>query len=133
MWTTIAERIVVGLFVLLLFAGAAGHVLSPEFYAPMVPEPIPLWLANALSTVAEAAIGLALLVPSTRWLGAMAFVGLMVAFLPIHIWDLFREAPAVGSAGAAVVRLVFQALFIGGGAWLVAQTRARAPDQAVGS
>ncbi|MEL6341973.1 MAG: MauE/DoxX family redox-associated membrane protein [Myxococcota bacterium] len=118
MLITVLERVVFGLFVFLMLAGAAGHVLNPDFYAPMVPAPIPLWFANVASTIVEGALGIMLIVPRTRRWGAIGFTALMVAFLPIHIWDLFREDPAVGSTTAAVVRLVFQFAFIAGGVWL---------------
>ena len=36
----------------------------------------------------------------------------MVAFLPIHIWDLFKEVPAIGSQNAAIIRLIVQFIFI---------------------
>jgi hypothetical protein len=36
----------------------------------------------------------------------------MVLFLPLHIIDIFKETPAVGSHQAALIRLPFQFLFI---------------------
>lgn len=112
------SRLALGFCVLLMLGGAINHIISPAFYAPLVPAPVPLWLANVASTVAEGGIGLLLLLPRTRRLGAILFTALMVAFLPLHVWDLLKETPVVGSTAAAVVRLVFQALFIGLGAWL---------------
>ncbi len=107
------------LFSLLMLLGAINHVVSPDFYAPLVPAPIPLWFANAASAVVEAALGVMLLVPKTRRWGAMGFVLLMLAFVPIHIWDALKEQPAVGSHTAAAIRLVVQGLFLLGGVWLV--------------
>jgi hypothetical protein len=37
----------------------------------------------------------------------------MIAFFPIHIWDLLKEVPAIGSKDAAIIRLVVQFIFIG--------------------
>lgn len=110
-------------YALLMIAGAIGHVVSPDFYAPLVPEPIPLWFANIASTVVEGLLGVLLLVPKTRRLGAIGFTALMIAFVPIHVWDALKEQPAVGSHTAAAIRLVVQALFIAGGVWLERRLR----------
>jgi hypothetical protein len=41
---------------------------------------------------------------------------LMIAFLPIHIIDIFRENPVIGSQVAALIRVPVQLLIIAG-AW----------------
>ncbi|MEO0325957.1 MAG: hypothetical protein AAF447_23605 [Myxococcota bacterium] len=102
----------------IMAVGALGHVLAPDYYAPMVPAPIPLGLANVVSVVAEAATAVLLFRPAWRRWGFVAFTALMVAFLPIHVWDLFRDEHFVGSFPAAVVRLLVQFVFIGLGAGL---------------
>ncbi len=102
---------------LLLFS-AAGHLFSPSFYEAMIPPFIPAMLANVLAAVVEAAIGVALIWPKYRKWGGLGFALLMVAFLPIHIWDLVREEPAVGSTLAAAIRLVVQFLLIYAGWWI---------------
>ena len=100
----------IGIYLLasLMILGAIGHLVSPQFYAPMVPDFIPLALANIASFVVELAIGMGLIFPSTRRLAGLGFALLMVAFLPIHVWDLLRDDPAIGSFSAAVIRLVLQ-------------------------
>lgn len=107
-----------GIFALLMLAGAVGHVVKPEFYAPMIPPPIPPAFANIAATIVEGAIGVLLLLPRTRALGFFAFCALMIAFLPLHVWDLVRDDPVVGSFGAAIVRLVIQFAIIGASAWM---------------
>lgn len=91
---------------------AVGHILKPEFYAAMIPEFIPATAAHVLSAIVEFAVGIALLIPKTRKYGALGFMALMIAFLPIHVWDALREEPAVGSTTAAYIRLVIQFLLI---------------------
>ncbi len=103
------------LFGILMLGGAVGHLVAPEFYAGLIPEPIPESLANGLAVVVEAAIGIGLLVPRTRAKAGLAFAVLMVGFMPLHIWDATKELPMVGSHAAAAVRLVVQVLFIAGG------------------
>jgi len=36
----------------------------------------------------------------------------MIAFLPIHVWDLFRAEPAIGSMNAAIIRVLIQFVLI---------------------
>jgi len=112
------KKALTGFFAFLMIGGAIGHVASPDFYAPLVPPPIPLWFANVASTVVEGTIGIMLIVPRTRALGIAMFCALMVAFMPIHIWDLTKDQPAVGSTTAAIIRIVVQVVFIVASAWL---------------
>ena len=111
-------KILTFFFAAIMLLGAYFHVANPNFYKPLVPPFIPLNVANILSTIAEAAIGIALLVPSLRKWGALGFLLLMIAFLPLHTWDLFREKPAMGSQTAAIIRFVIQLVVIYGGWWL---------------
>ena len=103
---------------ILMLAGAFGHFLAPEFYAPMIPDFISDVFANISSGIVELLIGIALLIPSTRKLGGLAFMLLMIAFLPLHVWDVVRSDPIMGSAGAAVFRLLMQFGLIYAGFWI---------------
>ncbi|MEM6299737.1 MAG: hypothetical protein AAF740_13700, partial [Bacteroidota bacterium] len=112
------KKVLPYIFGIIMLLGAIGHIVSPELYAPMVPDFISLTLANVLSVIAEAVIGVALLVPKYRKVGALLFAGLMLAFLPIHIWDMLKENPAIGPAPVPQIRIVVQLMFIYGGWWL---------------
>ena len=101
-----------------MLAGAAAHVAVPELYLPMIPEFIPPGLANGAAALLELVVGLALLVPKYRSWGGLAFMVLMIVFLPLHVWDLLREDPVVGSQAAAAVRLVMQGILIYAGWWI---------------
>lgn len=103
------------LFGVMMLGGAVGHLVAPEFYAGLIPEPIPEALANGFAAIVEGAIGIGLLVPRTRAKAGLAFAVLMVGFMPLHIWDALKEAPMVGSHTAAGIRLVIQVLLIAGG------------------
>jgi uncharacterized membrane protein len=110
----------IGIYILaaiMLFA-AYAHIRWPKFYKPMVPKPIPLSWANIFSVITEAGIAILLLLPSYRKIGGLAFMVLMIVFLPIHIWDLFRERPVMRSRTGAVIRLLIQFLLIYVG-WLI--------------
>ena len=103
---------------LLLLASAIGHAIRPEFYAPMIPDFISVSLANILATIVEAAVGIMLLIPRYRKWGGLSFMALMIAFMPIHVWDLFRENPAIGAPPMPAIRLVFQFVLIYAGWWI---------------
>lgn len=106
------------LFALILISGAVFHIIAPAFYAPMTPDFVSLEVANITAAIVEGTVGILLLIPRYRKLGALGFFLLMLAFLPIHIWDWTKDVPAVGSKTAAVVRLVVQVVLIYGGWWL---------------
>ena len=112
------KKIVPYTLALLLLASAIGHAIRPEFYAPMIPDFISVSLANILAIITEAAVGIMLIVPKYRKWGGLGFMALMIAFLPIHVWDLFRESPAIGAPPMPAIRLAFQFLLIYAGWWI---------------
>lgn len=106
------------LFSILLLLGAVNHIISPDFYRPMIPDFLPSWPVNVSIAMVEAVIGVALLLKPYRKMAGLAFMILMLAFLPIHIWDLVKETPAVGSTTNAWIRLAVQFVLIYGGWWI---------------
>jgi uncharacterized membrane protein len=109
-----------------LLISAAAHVLNPDFYAAMIPNFIPVTLANILATIVELIVGIALILPRYRKMGGLLFMLLMIAFLPIHIWDLFREEPAIGAAPMPMIRFIIQLLLIYAGWWIFNDKKASA-------
>ena len=106
------------LFAAILILSGIMHVINPEAYTAMIPSFIPEILANLFAAITEIAIGIMLLIPRYRRLGGIGFAFLMILFLPVHIWDLFREVPAIGSFGGAVIRLIIQFGLIWAGWWI---------------
>jgi len=103
-------RIIFAIF--MVFAGVQ-HFLKPEFYISFVPSFLPYTTAIIyVSGIVEIVLGLMLFIPKYIKMGAMGIMLLMLVFLPIHIWDIFSDAPAIGSHKAALVRLPVQLLFI---------------------
>lgn len=92
--------------------GAYNHIAAPEFYNNFIPDFLPKLIVNYISAIIEFIIGVLVIFPKMRVLGAKAFIILMICFFPVHIWDLFREEPAIGSFNLAVVRIFIQFLFI---------------------
>ncbi len=101
---------------LALFLGYAGiqHFLKPDFYEPFVPAFLPAkTMIVYASGAVELLLGILLLVPKYTKKAATGIIILMLLFLPIHIWDIFQETPAIGSQQAALIRVPVQFVFIG--------------------
>ena len=104
-------KVVLAIF--LIFGGVI-HFISPNNYIPFVPSFLPFTLAIVyVSGLFEILFGLALFFKKLEIIGAWGILILMLLFLPIHIWDVFSETPAIGSQNAALVRLPIQFLLIG--------------------
>jgi uncharacterized membrane protein len=112
------KKILPILLAIFLLFGAYQHIAAPDFYAAFIPDFIPKSVANILAAIAEAVVGITLIIPRFRKWGGLGFFLLMLAFLPIHIWDLVREVPAIGSFKAAVIRFFVQLLLIYAGWWI---------------
>ena len=103
--------------VLALFLGFAGisHFANPSFFNDIVPPWLPpspeFW--TYISGVAEIAVAVALIRPSTRRAGAIAAIWLFIAVYPANIymvWDWRNETASQQFISWA--RLPFQFLFI---------------------
>ena len=103
--------------VLALFLGFAGimHFANPSFFNDIVPPWLPpsriFW--TYISGVAEIAVAIALIRPSTRRAGAIAAAWLFIAVYPANIymvWDWRNEVASQQFISWA--RLPFQFLFI---------------------
>ena len=103
--------------VLAFFLGLAGitHFANPSFFNDIVPPWLPpspaFW--TYISGVAELAVAIALIRPSTRRAGAIAAAWLFIAVYPANIymvWDWRNEAASQQFISWA--RLPFQFLFI---------------------
>ena len=70
----------------------------------------PYWWQSLASVILMAGVGL--LFHSTRYDAGLAVLIMMVGFLPLHIWDVFRERPAMGSKMLAWIRLPLQGVLI---------------------
>ena len=103
-------QILLGIFMIF---GGVQHFLNPEFYEPFVPGFLPFKsVVIFLSGVITVFLGALLFIPKFTKFGAIGIFALMLVYLPIHIWDVFSETPAIGSHEAALVRLPVQFIFI---------------------
>jgi uncharacterized membrane protein len=106
-------------FAVILVAGGVNHIFNPKFYNRFIPSVFPKLLVNYVSGVVEIVLGVGVLFLGTRYWSALGIFILMVAFLPLHVIDLFREKPAIGSRTLAIIRLPIQFLLIWGAWWLM--------------
>lgn len=95
-----------------MLLGALGHFFRPEFFYAIVPDFLPKREVVFLTGIPELLIGLGVLWPRTRALAGLGFSLLCLAFLPLHIWDLFRENPAITPQIAAIIRVFIQFILI---------------------
>ena len=103
-------KIVIALF--MIYAGIQ-HFIKPNFFIPFVPDFLPLKTTIIYASgVAEILVGVLLLIKKYAKIGAIGILVLLFLFLPIHIWDVFAEVPAIGSQKAALIRLPIQFLLI---------------------
>ena len=101
------------LFALFMIMGGVQHFIKPNFYLPFVPSFLPFPMAIIyLSGIVEVALGVLLLFTKYARIAATGIFILMLLFLPVHIWDIISETPAIGSHKAALIRLPFQFLFL---------------------
>ncbi|NJB85348.1 putative membrane protein [Lewinella marina] len=107
-------------FAVVLVAAGIYHFVNPRFYYSIIPHWMPKAAANAAGGLAEIVIGLAMLWPATRVYGLYAAAALMILFLPIHVVDLQRPRPVIGSKAVAAGRLLLQFVLIG---WLYWEAR----------
>jgi uncharacterized membrane protein len=105
-------------FVLTLVFGAililtgTIHFLKPKIYFRFIPDFLPKNAINTLAGLVEIVLGIGVFIPDLRYLATLGILLLMLAFLPIHAIDVFRERPAIGSHWLAIVRLPLQFVLI---------------------
>lgn len=103
-------------FAILMMAAGINHFIYPRIYKRFIPKILPLNTTNYLVGLLEALVGLGLLLSVTFHLSALVLLIVMISFLPLHVMDVFKEKPAIGSKTLAYIRLPIQLLLIWG-AW----------------
>ena len=104
----------------LMVMGGYGHFTSPALTDNFIPDFLPKQLVHFVTGIVELTLGVGLLLPQYRMQAAWGIFGLMIAFLPLHVMDLFREQPIIGSIKAAQIRVPVQFLLIFM-AWFIAK------------
>ena len=103
-------KIVIAIF--MIYAGAQ-HFIKPTFFMPFVPAFLPLKTTIIyVSGAVEILLGTMLFLKKYAKFGAFGILILLILFLPIHIWDVISQTPAIGSKQAAFIRLPIQFILI---------------------
>lgn len=100
--------------------GGVNHFIKPEMYAPFIPAFLPNQFINYLSGILEIVCGVGVFIPPFRRWAAWGILAMMLLFLPLHIWDVFREKPAIGKHEVALIRLPIQFVLIAW-AWFISK------------
>lgn len=103
----------------MVYAGIS-HFRKPEIFLPFIPDFFPKEGFNYLVGITEIIVGIGTFIPKFRAQAAWGILFLMVTFLPLHIIDVFKENPAIGTHQAALIRLPFQFVLIGW-AWYISK------------
>jgi uncharacterized membrane protein len=105
-------------FAAILILAGVNHFINPQIYSPFIPDWMPLVLTNIFTGIIEVILGIGLLLKKYRRAAAFGVFILMLLFLPLHLVDVFKARPAIGSKTLAIVRLPIQFLLIWG-AWYI--------------
>lgn len=108
----ILKLILTFIFGAFMIFGGVNHFLKPEMYLPFIPNMLPEIAINYLSGILEIVLGIGVFIPKFRTPATFGIMLLMLAFLPLHIMDVFKETPAIGSHQAALIRLPIQFVLI---------------------
>lgn len=107
--------ILFGIFILL---GGMVHFVNPAMYLPFIPDFLPAMAVNYAAGMVEIMAGICVFIPRVRSFGTLVILVLMVAFLPLHVADVFKEHPVIGSHQIALFRLPLQFVLIAW-AWFI--------------
>ncbi len=98
---------------IVMLLGGVAHFLRAEFFVAFMPNTFPYKdFCVAASGVAEIVLGIGLLIPRFRTMAAAGVLIMLVLYFPLHIVDLNRYIPRVGSKAVAWIRLPIQVLLI---------------------
>ena len=114
-YVTLALTFLFGAFMIF---GGVNHFRTPAMYEPFFADSLPKTALIYASGVLEIVIGLLVFIPQYRHWGTLGILALMLAFFPLHLFDVFSDTPAVGSHQAAIYRLIMQFVLIGW-AWYI--------------
>jgi uncharacterized membrane protein len=106
------------LFGSIMILAGCMHFIKPHVYDNFIPDFMPKVLVNYITGIVEIFIGIGTVTKKFRKQATLALVLLMIAFLPLHTIDLFKEQPAIGSHLIAVIRFPIQFILIGW-AWFI--------------
>ncbi|MGY8908766.1 MAG: hypothetical protein ACKVIG_02740 [Flavobacteriales bacterium] len=90
------------------------HIIKPNFFKNFIPDFFPKLFVNYFIGFIEFFLGVGLFFDKYIEFSAISIIILLILLLPIHIWDVTKKRPAIGSKKIAIVRIPFQFLLIYG-------------------
>ena len=84
------------------------HIIKPQIFKHFIPKGFPKKTVNYSIGLLEFLLGFGLFLPNTVKIAALGIIILLALLLPIHIWDVTKKRPAIGSKIIAIVRIPFQ-------------------------
>lgn len=90
------------------------HFVKPHFFKHFIPDFFPKKLVNYVIGFIEFALGLGVFFSETVEMASLGIFFLLIFLLPIHIWDVTKERPAIGSKKLAIIRIPFQFILMYG-------------------
>ena len=99
-------------FGIVMIVAGINHFRHSAIYLPFIPEFLPQQFVNQTTGIIEILLGMGVFIPQFRQRAAFGIFLLMIIFLPLHVWDVFRDKPAIGSHQIALIRLPIQFLLI---------------------
>lgn len=102
-------RIIFGLF--FAYAGFM-HFKKPKFFNGFIPNFLPKLTINYVFGFIEIILGIGFFLNQITKSAALGVFVLLLLFLPIHIWDLTKKRPAIGSKKLAIIRIPLQFLLM---------------------
>lgn len=100
------------LFGILMILAGINHFRNSAIYLPFIPAFLPQQFVNQATGILEILLGIGVFIPQLRQKSAFGILLLMIVLLPLHVWDVFRDNPAIGSHQTALIRLPLQFLLI---------------------
>jgi uncharacterized membrane protein len=97
--------------IIFCFAGIM-HFIKPQFFKHFIPNFLPKLAVNYIFGGMELLFGIGLFFNSTSRNAAVGIFILLLIFLPIHIWDVTKVKPAIGSKKMAIIRIPLQFLLM---------------------
>jgi len=89
-------KIVAGIIMsVLLILGGITHFTHPEVSSGLIPDYLPKALVHVFIGILEIVLGIGVWIKRFRKLALTGITVLMILFLPLHIIDLYREAPVL--------------------------------------
>src|SRR5580765_7187234 len=100
-------------FAIFFVVAGINHFVHPDFYLKIIPPYLPAHEAiNWVSGAAEVLFGVLVAIPSTRRIGGLGAIALLVAVFPANIYIYTHQELMPAPAIAHLLRLPLQAVFI---------------------